>query len=166
MTKRQPRYTDEFRAGVILMLQAAGYPDKPGSLPQVARHVDVPANTIQRWIDKKNNPPPPQLVVERKRELIEDLRKLLNLHIDTAVDTVEHAKHSEVMTGLGILFDKIQLLNDKPTGIVRLQRAIEEGDIDPAVIRERYPGLAAELLDGLPRLLPAGEDDTGEDDHD
>ena len=68
MAKRK-RYTDEFRANIVLMLEAAGYPNKKGALMEVSNASGVPHPTISRWARNVQNPPPDKLVHEKKVEL-------------------------------------------------------------------------------------------------
>lgn len=115
MGKQGTRYTDEFRANAVLMLEAAGYPDREGALSRVARHIGVPHPTLSRWYRAVQNPPPDELVHKKKVSLIDDLTDLLGLSISAARGTVNEAAFRELATGIGIFIDKIQLLTGQPT---------------------------------------------------
>lgn len=109
------RYTDQYRASAVLMLEAAGYPDKPGALMSVANHLKVPHATLSRWARAIQNPPPPELVHEKKLDMVAELLDLLGLTFTAAKNTVGEATNKELATAIGIYIDKLQLLSGKPT---------------------------------------------------
>lgn len=115
------RYDDKFRASAIVMLQAAGWPERDGALSQVARHLDVPLTTLHRWASGESNPPPSELVNEKRLELDE----LLDREIEAALGAMKVARadasYRDLGTVFGILVDKKQLLNDRPTQNVNAQ---------------------------------------------
>ena len=113
--KRRPRYDDEYRASAVLMLEAAGYPDRKGALATVSSHLHMPAATLSRWGREKQNPPPTDLVSEKRLDLVAELTDLLGLSLKAAKDTVGEATYRELMTGVGILVDKVQLLTGQAT---------------------------------------------------
>lgn len=113
--KRRPRYDDEYRAGAVLMLEAAGYPDRKGALAAVSSHLSVPHPTLSRWAREIQNPPPDEIVHEKKLNLVAELTDLLGLSLKAAKDTVGEATYRELMIGVGILVDKVQLLTGNPT---------------------------------------------------
>ncbi len=115
MAKRK-RYDDEFRAGAVLMLQAAGYPEKEGSLTAVSKNTKVPLSTLSRWFRGTSNPPPSNIVNNKKGTILEKLDVLTHMILDSFdLDTVTDAQLRERMTSLGIVIDKGQLLRGEPT---------------------------------------------------
>lgn len=114
MAKRK-RYTDEFRASAVLMLEAAGYPDKEGALTKVAKHLGMPYQTLSRWAREKNNPPPPELVHNKKIDLIAGIKNELSFIFDEMGKTRQDAEYRELATAFGIMVDKLQLLTGQPT---------------------------------------------------
>lgn len=118
MAKRK-RYDDKFRASAVVMLEAAGYPDKIGALAEVAKHLGVPAMTISRWFKAAQNPPPNELVTQQKKELTDRLEELAHKLVDMAFTIADDADTSasiqQVATSMGIVVDKWQLLKGKPT---------------------------------------------------
>ena len=149
VTKRKrKRYTDDFRAGAVLMLEAAGYPGTVGALTAVARKVKAPARTISRWFNKEQNPPPDRLVREKRGELVERLEDMAHMLLDAmgadikdnGVDAVRAA------TAMGITIDKWQLLKGEPTGIVKVVQMIQEGKLKPEAVREKWPNIADDLF--------------------
>ena len=116
MSKTYKRYDDEFRASAVLMLEAAGYPNRKGALSQVAAHLGVPLSTLREWFTGAHNPPPTKVRNEKKRDFVADLQTLLGLHIDAAGRVVEDSGDLRaIVTGIGIIVDKIQLLTGNPT---------------------------------------------------
>jgi len=144
MSKRK-RYTDDFRASAVLMLEAAGYTggedSREGSLMAVSKKLKVSHVTLRRWFHRTNNPPPSYLVQEKKLDLKKELTELLGLHIKAAKTAVDDAGLGDIDRGIGILFDKLQLLDNKPTAILELQNAIENGSVTVEQARERWPAL-------------------------
>lgn len=109
------RYTDEFRANAVVMLQGAGYPDIEGGLTRVAKHLGVPRETLRRWYLSKQNPPPPELVTEKKANLQDLLRKEIEAALNDMPSARQDAGYRDMGTVLGILIDKLQLLDGKAT---------------------------------------------------
>ena len=118
MRKKRRVYNDEFRASACLMLEAAGYPDQPGALMQVAANVQVPPRTLSRWFRGENNPPPAKIVIEKRFSLIDAIRSELQAIVGRLPDEREGADYRALMTAFGILVDKLQLLENKPTAII------------------------------------------------
>ena len=117
-TKKRKSYDDKFRASAIVMLEAAGYPDKPGSLMYVANHLHVPHPTLSRWFNQKNNPAPNELVQEKRLELKDMLANELAAIFKAMPSVRSEASYRDLGTVAGILIDKKQLLEGKPTGII------------------------------------------------
>jgi hypothetical protein len=138
MSKRK-RYDDKFRAGAVVMLQAQGYPDTKGALTKVANHLHVPAMTISRWFRAAQNPPPHDLVTEKELDLVALLKTELT-QIFTAFPTARpDASFKDLATAAGIMIDKLQLLENKPT-----ERVDHTGNVG-LTIEERASRIAAIL---------------------
>lgn len=133
--KKRKQYDDKFRASIVAMLESAGYPEKKGALTDVARYADVPMMTISRWFKAKNNPPPNELVIEKRRDLKEMIENELYAILGTMPDAREYAEYRELATAFGIMVDKLQLLNNKPTERVAVDDAslTDEGRVDRIV---------------------------------
>lgn len=129
------RWTDEERAAAILLLEAAGYPQRKGALTQVADNLKIPATTLRRWHLGISNPPPAE-TVKRKRI---DLRKAIRAEIDAALHEMgmarQDASYRDLGTVMGILFDKLQLLNGDSTANTN-QRIIIEYVDDADIVTE------------------------------
>lgn len=117
MAKNQRRYTDEERASLVVMLQAEGYPDKLGALKKVAEYAGMHENVLRRWWKGTQNPPPTTSVSHKKIDLSSAINDEL-IAIFTEMKTKrEEADYRALGTVAGILFDKKQLLEGKPTQI-------------------------------------------------
>jgi transposase-like protein len=114
MTKRK-RYTDKFRAGAIVMLEANGYPDKKGALATVSNHLGVPQATLHRWFHAKNNPAPSEIVTEQRIDFAAALRKEIAAALQDMPNARQDATYRDLVTGTAIMIDKLQLLEGKPT---------------------------------------------------
>ena len=99
------------------MLEGAGYPDTLGALARIARHLKIPAATLHRWAQEKQNPPPSELVTVKRIELKELLRAEIDGALSEMVKARPTAEYRDLGTVMGILFDKLQLLENKPTSI-------------------------------------------------
>lgn len=109
------RYTDEFRASTVIMLQAAGYPDKKGALQEVSNHVGVASMTISRWFHASNNPPPNELVSIQKEDIVRLMIGEVHAAVIEMAKARQDADYKDLATAAAILTDKWQLLDGKPT---------------------------------------------------
>ncbi len=123
--RKRKNYDDKFRANAVLLLEGAGYPDTKGALTRVANNVGVPAPTLHRWFRAKNNPPPSELVNEKRPELIDLIRSEIYGVLKTLPKERKDADYRTLVTGLGILVDKLQLLEGKATERVELMNEHE-----------------------------------------
>lgn len=145
MTKR--RYGDEFRTNAVLMLEAAGYPGRKGSLEHVSKHLGVPRSTMTGWYNGTRNPVPSDMRREKKATLLEDLLELLGLTVIAAKNTVDEANFREQVTGIGILVDKIQLLTGQPTWRGEIIDLLKSGTVTPDMVKDELGDeLANELF--------------------
>lgn len=102
------------------MLEAAGYPQTKGALQRTAEHLHVPAMTLGRWFRRSNNPPPNELVTEKRGDLKDFVRSELNAIFGDMPIVRADASYKDLATAAGILIDKLQLLENKPTENVNL----------------------------------------------
>lgn len=116
MAKRK-MYTDKERAIAVTLLTSSGYPENKYKLQEVADHIKVPSRTLRRWYREGRNPPPDDVVREVKKELSERLQELAHKLVDVAYDVLKEDDPSiqQVITSLGIVVDKMQLIAGKPT---------------------------------------------------
>lgn len=109
------RYTDEFRANSIIMLEMSGYPDKPGALMETAKYLKVPHATLSRWYNGKRNPPPSEMVQIKKEEIVALLKGEIGAALKEMGQARKDADYKELATSIGIMVDKMQLLDGEPT---------------------------------------------------
>ena len=114
MAKRKS-YTDDYKAGIVLMLEAAGYPHTKGALQRVANKTGVPHPTISRWFRKVQAHPPDNLVQSKKGSLIERLDEIIDQMVDELPSAIPDAGLRELTTGIGTLIDKRRLLSGEST---------------------------------------------------
>lgn len=114
MAKRK-HYDDKFRASAVVMLEAAGYPDQKGALTYVAKELRVDAMTLSRWFKRVQNPPPNEVVTEKRRDIVATLRTIAFKLADAIPDKIDDANLQQAGTVLGIVLDKLQLLEGKAT---------------------------------------------------
>lgn len=105
----------------MLMLEAAGYPDREGALSQVAGHLSVPLSTVRGWFLGTRNPPPAELRNEKRIDFLEAIREELEGIFPAMKEKRIDASYRELATAAGIMLDKHQLLSGRPTGAVAIQ---------------------------------------------
>ena len=135
---KQPKYDDEFRASALVMLEAAGYPDTLGAMERVAGHLGVPGRTLRRWYTGQSNPPPDKVVARKKIDLTQAVRHELSAIFADMEAKRGEASYRDLTIAAGVLIDKQQLLEGKPTGI----------------IEDRVSDSRAKLADQLARRTP------------
>lgn len=154
MSRKRRRYTDEFRASAVLMLEAAGYPNRPGVSTATAKHLGIPESTLRSWYNAHmrngekpaRNEPPANLYKEKKDSLRELFEREMRAILGDMPNSRQDAAYRDMGWVLGVLFDKLQLIDSRPTAIVKLQEAVESGTITHEQVKERYPSLAEELF--------------------
>jgi len=154
MGKRK-RYTDDFRASAVLMLEAAGYPDRDGSLTAVSNRLNVPMSTLRRWFLGTSNPPPANIGNEKRFDMRQAIQDELAEIFKEMGNARQEATYRDLGWVAGVLFDKRQILDGQPTWRVEIVNMLKDGSI-PAqvVIDELGDELASELFDaaGVSRL--------------
>lgn len=119
------RYSDEFRAQVIALLDGANYyENKTQAVNQVYKYLQgkVPKRTLFRWGNRENRPAPAKLVTEKKGNMADALEELTWALIDHAAhpDVIESMSGREASTSIGTYIDKIRLLRGLPTEIIEV----------------------------------------------
>jgi hypothetical protein len=109
------RYSDEFRASAVVMLEANGYPDKKGVMHHISKQLQVPRRTLRRWYHRSFEPPADNLVTQKKETLKELLEFELRGIFNELPDARQDADYRELATAAGIFIDKLTLLGGGPT---------------------------------------------------
>lgn len=152
MSKERRQYTDEFRAEAVVLLMAAGYPDKKGSLTATANQLGIHARTLSRWAKGEQNPPPDQTVTEKKANIGERLDQEMDAIFEQMKTTRAKANYQQLATAFAIMFDKRQLVLNKPTAIQGDWRSqaiedIKAGVLSYEALEENFDeSLAADLF--------------------
>lgn len=142
------RYDDKFRASAVVMLEAAGYPDRKGALEKAAKACKAPESTLRGWYNETHNPPPAKLRAEKKLELADLLKNELGGIFRDMPGARPDASYRDLGTVAAIFIDKLQLLEGKPTLIVELTNLLKEGAITPEDILNEFAD-APEAAEGL-----------------
>lgn len=109
------RYSDEYRASAVIMLQAAGYPERRGALMEVANHLGVSHSLIRRWYAHSQNPPSSKSVQIKMTDIVEMLKKELARAIEAMPNALPDADYLDIGKVMGIMIDKLQLLQGEAT---------------------------------------------------
>lgn len=117
MAKRK-RYTDDFRATAVTMLDALGYDgngDKTGALTKVSNEYNVPLSTLRGWWTAEHNPAPAEVRSIKNDEIIGLIRKEIYGALTEMPNARPEANYKDLATAGAILIDKLQLLQGKAT---------------------------------------------------
>lgn len=109
------RWSDEFRAHAVVLLQVEGYPDKKGAITRISNQLKVPVTTLRRWFEGQSNPPPAEIVSIKKEQIIELLRGEIYNALKEMPKAIWDADYKELATSMAIMVDKLQLLEGEPT---------------------------------------------------
>lgn len=142
------KFDDEYRAGVVVMLQSEGYPDDEFALGRVHQYLKQKApyptkTTISNWFHGVKNPPPSKKVDDKKGDMVEALQGLTWKLIEHAGkdETVTEMTGQQAITSIGILIDKVRLLTGLPTEIISILpdfvTAIERAGDSPENVMRR-----------------------------
>lgn len=134
-SKRTPRYTDDFRAGALELLRAAGYDfdqqDRPGNwaaLNRTAQHLKMPEGTLRGWAKQSRRINQPRLRQYRREELVDAFIGEIGAALGRMNDVRDDAHYKDLATTIGILTDKLQLLTGEPTANNNTKIIIEYSD--------------------------------------
>lgn len=150
--KRKP-YDDEYRASAVLMLDAAGYPEREGALSYVSGHLGVARSTLRSWHNGTHNPPPANVRHKKAIDLVTAIQSELAAIFPAMAERRIDANYRELATAAGILIDKLQLLTGKPTWRGEIIDLLNSGVITrDDVVSELGDELATELFNtpGVP----------------
>jgi len=142
----KPRYSDDFVSGAILMVEAEGYPERKGALAKVAAHLRIPERTLRRWVNRENHPTPDTVVYRKKLDMREALRGEISAILQEMTKARGDASYRDLGTVLGIIFDKLQLMNGDSTANTNQRIVIEYADDEDIVTQaatvaeRRYTG--------------------------
>jgi hypothetical protein len=153
MAAKRRRYSDDERASLLAMLEAEGYPDKPGALTKVSHYAKMPHATLVLWWQKKRNPPPSELQQVKKLELADLFEEAARVYLEhgTRDAVVEDTSGKDALMAAAIAVDKMRLLRGLPTEIVQLipdvVKAIQDLGQSPADVFEGIIRRAKQLQD-------------------
>jgi len=111
--RHQKRYTDNDRARTLAALQANN-----GNITRTSRDTGVSASTIRHWRDNTSE----TVAATRDQKvatLAEELETLAYKLAWALPERIEGANLGQVTTSLGIVIDKLQLLQGQPTEITK-----------------------------------------------
>jgi hypothetical protein len=138
-----PRYTEKFKAGVIVTLEGAGYPDNPYKLKEVADKFKVSAKTLRRWYLGDKGAPLPESVAYEKRALADQFEEVaykMLLHAGDQ-DVIDAMTGNAAVIAAATAVDKMRLLRNLPTEIVaivpQLVYALTQAGLDPVLTFNR-----------------------------
>ena len=143
---------DDEKAMWLLQMEVLGYPDNENGPYQITKQKNAPsAITLRRWWKIKDSPSIDNLVKHKKRDFVEELKELLGLHIDAAKEAVKgHEDIRAIDTGIGIIVDKLQLLQGEPTDI----KKVNVTDDRARIMARITENAGVFLADAIPGMVP------------
>ena len=113
-------YTDHEKANALALLSIARVED-------VAKQTGIPARTLRAW---KANPPKgaAELSHEKEASLADELRHAARALVGAIPGKIAEAPLNHTAIALGIIFDKLQLLEGRPTSIDEVRDALSDDD--------------------------------------
>lgn len=97
------------------MLEANGWPEKKGALTKTARALRISHQTLGHWARRQHNPPPQKLLREKGFDFLQAMRDELQAIFEEFQYARQDADYRELGTVLGIIVDKLQLIEGKAT---------------------------------------------------
>lgn len=144
------RFTDDFRAKAVALAIAAGYPKTKGALSRVAGDLKISHQVLRNWIIEAQNPPPQELLQEKKAELRDLIKTELAGIMARLPEKRNDATYRELGTVFGIMFDKLQLLDELPTQIIgltsQLKKIAEAAEAQGIDMEMLFNNLLAEVV--------------------
>ena len=122
------KYTDEFKSEVLTMLYLNN-----GNVKKTSESTNVPEQTLRDWLKERHgiNDYVREVRDENLKEFRKDLLEALRIHV-TELKSVEKAKAESALGNAkvsGIIIEKVQLIDDKPTSITESRRNSNELDV-------------------------------------
>ena len=112
--RKKRRYDDAFRATALLFLATAGGLETPGAVERAAKALQIPQSTLRDWA-KGQAAPPAEIRAEKRIDLAEAIRRELDGALGTMPGKRGEASYRDLAVTVGILVDKLQLLQGEPT---------------------------------------------------
>ncbi len=126
--KRKRRtYSDADVAGAVLLLEAAGYPDRRGALLEVSKATNINDETLRTWYTKERRTVDPHIQERKRAEIVDALGELQEKLIRKLSEKLEDNSASlrDIAIAFGIVSDKRALLLGNATQNVQQRLVIE-----------------------------------------
>jgi hypothetical protein len=134
------QYTDEQRAGFILMMEAAGFPDTPGASRRVSERSGIHRRTLERWARRAVAPVPEKVLISQRRNMAEILENLLFKMAGAMDGAIEDAPLNQLAVAYGITFDKLRLMRGESTDNNALKIQVVYDPDTQALLTASAPG--------------------------
>jgi hypothetical protein len=125
------KYSDKQKAGAILLVQAAGYPDTVGAINRVSKEQKIPQRSLYRWVTQGVHSSDPEAAASMAETMEETRQELVELIENTVRKALKSMAEADVRDGAtyrdfawaaAVLIDKLQVLNGQPSQ--HIQQAI------------------------------------------
>ena len=119
-TRKNRRYSDDFRAAAVALLEAHGYPNTKGAITAVSNRLQVSDTVLADWFYGRQGSPPEFLLADKKDDLAMQFHRAAELMLAQATrsDKIDAMSAQQAITGAAIAVDKYRLLSGLPTEIV------------------------------------------------
>lgn len=109
-TNRRQKYSDYERVAALCVLEANG-----GNIDATAVDTGIPAQTIRNWTTGHRASYLHAFARSQRGDMAAAFREMVWLTLGSAAAKVEAAPFNHLMTGAGIAFDKMRVLEGLPT---------------------------------------------------
>ena len=119
-------YTSDDKAAALAALESNG-----GNVAKTAEELGMSRTTLRRWNAENGHEKRPDIqarMPEARATLADRLRHFVDTALGVAPDKLHDANLRDVMTGVGIAIDKLQLLEGKPTSIDEVRDALSDDE--------------------------------------
>lgn len=150
------RYTDGEKAAALETVNLCG-----GNVTEAARMTGIERETLREWAKGVNVSD--QIYADyaaKKAGRTTAVVRALNARLAEALfneDKIEAARYGELVTAFGVTFDKLRLIDEKPTSITESRNAAElrrEADAALALLLPDYGNDKAAALAAMREIAP------------
>ncbi len=125
--RKRRTYSDADVAGAVLLLEAAGYPDRRGAMEEVCKATGINDNTLRNWYTRERRTIDPRVEGRKRAEIVDALGDLQDKLIRKLSEKLEDNSASlrDIAIAFGIVSDKRALLLGHATQNVEQRLVIE-----------------------------------------
>jgi transposase-like protein len=113
-TVAKRRYSDDDRATAIAAVTANG-----GNVGLTARQLGIPEATVRQWVKEQRHPEAAKMSEQKRGPLADSCERIAWKLAGRVEETADKAPINHAAVAFGIMVDKMRLLRDQPTTIIK-----------------------------------------------